>query len=252
MKNLNIGKFTSILPEWGRHLLKHVIITVRFYGKSRVCTVCGKSSRRFRRFGTVPRENAQCAYCGSLERHRFLWLFLTNKTDLFDGNQKKVLHVAPEPCLENRLRERIGVGYITADLFNSRAMVKMDITNIKYPDQSFDVVYCSHVLEHVQDDKQAIREFHRVLKKNGWAILLVPPISSGKTYEDPSIIAPEARLIAFGQKDHVRRYGKDYVDRLREAGFKIEVIEVNDIAAENEAILMGLTLSCGEIYYCTK
>jgi ubiquinone/menaquinone biosynthesis C-methylase UbiE len=131
-------------------------------------------------------------------------------------------------------------------------MVNMDITNINYPDQSFDVIYCCHVLEHVKDDKLAMKEFHRILKRNGWAILLVPPITTGKTFEDPSIVDPEARLMAFGQKDHVRRYGKDYVDRLREAGFKVEVTEVNDLVEKDEAILMGLTRSSGEIYYCIK
>ncbi len=127
----------------------------------------------------------------------------------------------------------------------------MDITNIEYPDQSFDVIYCSHVLEHVQDDKRAMREFFRVLKNNGWAILLVP-ITSEKTFEDPSIIEPLERLQAFGQENHVRRYGPDYVDRLCEAGFSVEVTKVNDLVQSNEAVKMGLTLASGEIYYCTK
>ncbi|MCL4743728.1 class I SAM-dependent methyltransferase [Candidatus Kuenenia sp.] len=128
----------------------------------------------------------------------------------------------------------------------------MDITNIQYPDQSFDVIYCSHVLEHVDDDKQAMREFFRVLKNSGWAILLVP-FTSEKTYEDPSIIEPAKRLKAFGQEDHVRRYGSDYVDRLREAGFIVKVTNVNDLVNGDEAVRMGLTPASGEIYYyCTK
>jgi predicted SAM-dependent methyltransferase len=225
---------------------------VRYYGNKRFCTVCGKSSRRFRHFGLVPRADAQCAHCGALERHRFLWLYLTKKTDLFDGREKQVLHVAPEPCFVSRLKERIGDGYVTADLEDPRVMVNMDVTNITYPDQSFDVIYCSHVLEHVPDDKRALGEFHRVLKDNGWAILLVPPITAEKTFEDPTIVDADARAIAFGQKDHVRRYGKDYIDRLRETGFEVEVTEVKDFVEENEAIKMGLTHSSGEIYYCTK
>ncbi len=162
-----------------------------------------------------------------------------------------MLHVSPENCLEKRLKQLLGNNYVTADLENPRAMEKMDVTDIKHTDQSFDVIYCSHVLEHVDNDKKALKEFHRVLKENGWAILLVP-ITADRTFEDPSIIDPEQRLKVFGQKDHVRRYGPDYVDRLREAGFKVEVTVVKDLVSNNEAKLMGLSAASGEIYYCTK
>jgi ubiquinone/menaquinone biosynthesis C-methylase UbiE len=173
------------------------------------------------------------------------------KTDLFDGLPKKMLHVAPEHCLEPLLKKRLGNNYITADLVDPCAMVKMDITDIQYPDESFDVIYCSHVLEHVQDDRRAMREFHRVLKADGWAILLVP-ITAKVTFEDPSIVEPSERLKAFGQEDHVRRYGPDYVDRLREAGFKVAVTRVGDLFEENDVIRMGLGPASGEIYHCTK
>ena len=249
-----MSTLASMLPERVKNPLRRVRDVARlvpYYGKGRFCPVCGKSSRRFRQFGIVPRDNAQCAHCGALERHRLLWLFVSTRTDLFDGAAKKMLHVAPETCLESRFMQRLGDNYLTADLFNASAMVKMDITNIEYPDQSFDVIYCSHVLEHVQDDRKAMREFCRVLKSNGWAILLVP-ITAEETYEDPSIVEPEERLKAFGQADHVRRYGPEYVDRLREAGFRVEVTKINDLVQNDEAIRMGLTSAAGEIYYCTK
>jgi SAM-dependent methyltransferase len=124
-------------------------------------------------------------------------------------------------------------------------MVKMDITNIEYDNQSFDVIYCGHVLEHVQDDRRAMREFHRVLRRNGWAILLVP-ITAEETFEDPSIVDPKQRLEAFGQEDHVRRYGPDYIDRLCEAGFKVDVAKVEDLVDKDDAIRMGLTLRVGK------
>ena len=162
-----------------------------------------------------------------------------------------MLHVAPEQCFESRLKERLGDNYLTADLRGPHAMVQMDVTDIKYPDESFDVVYCSHVLEHVQEDKKAMREFYRVLKRDGWAILLVP-ITAEETFEDPSIIESQERLKAFGQEDHVRRYGPDYVSRLREAGFRVEVTKVHDLVQQDEAIRMGLTPASGEIYFCTK
>lgn len=231
--------------------VRDIARSVPYYGKGRFCPVCGKSSRRFRQFGIVPRGDAECVHYGALERHRLLWLFVSTRTDLFDGTTKKMLHVAPETCLESKLKQRLGDNYLTADLFNAAAMVKMDITDIEYPDQSFDVICCSHVLEHVQDDRKAMREFCRVLKSNGWAILLVP-ITAEETFENPSIVEPEERLKAFGQADHVRRYGPDYVDRLREAGFSVEVTKVNDLVQNDEAIRLGLTSAAGEIYYCTK
>ena len=130
-------------------------------------------------------------------------------------------------------------------------MVKMDITDIQYPDESFDVIYCSHVLEHVVDDRKAMSEFRRVLKSDGWAILLVP-ITVETTYEDPSIVDPAERLKHFGQDDHVRRYGKDYVERLRAAGFKVSVSNASDLCQEPEVLQMGLTPASGEIFFCTK
>ena len=247
-------RLASIIPNILVGPLRTVRSHVRaipYYGNGRFCPVCGKSFRRFRRYGTVPREDAECAYCGALERHRLLWLYLTNKSDLFDGKPKKMLHIAPEPWFESRFRKRLGANYITADLFDPRAMVRMDVTDIKYQRQSFDVIYCSHVLEHVQDDRRAMREFHRVLKANGWAILLVP-ITAKETFEDASIIGAKERLRVFGHEDHVRNYGPDYIDRLQDAGFKVEVTRINDFVENNDAVRMGLTSVGGEIYRCTK
>ena len=199
----------------------------------------------------MPRDDAMCTRCGALERHRFLWIYLDRCTDLFDGRPKRMLHVAPERCFEPRLKKRLGENYITADLINPHAMVRMDITDIQYPDESFDIICCSHVLEHVLDDRLAMREFYRVLKPKGWAILLVP-ITADETFEDPSIIDRRERLKLFGQEGHVRRYGPDYVDRLREAGFKVTINKVSDLFERDDAIFMGLNRTSGEIYFCTK
>lgn len=228
-----------------------MVLALPYRGKGRFCPVCGQSSRRFKRFGVVPREDAQCAHCGALERHRLLWLFMQQKTNFFDGTPKKMLHVAPEPALESRFEKQLGPNYLSADLFNPRAMVKMDIVNINYSDESFDVIYCSHVLEHVHDDIRAMRELFRVLSSDGWAILLVP-ITSEKTFEDVSITDPTERLKVFGQEDHVRKYGPDYADRLRNAGFTVQITRVSDFVDSKEATTMGLTSASGEIYYCTK
>lgn len=222
-----------------------------YTGTARWCPVCESSSRRFREFGTTKRAGAQCVRCRALERHRFFWLYVTQRTNLFDGNRKRVLHVAPERCLEPRLKNRLGESYMTADLQNPRAMVTMDITDIDYADRTFDVILCNHVLEHVDDDRRAMREFYRVLKDDGWAIMLVP-ISGNKTYEDPSIVDPAERYKAFGQSDHVRIYGADFADRLSEAGFRVHVSDVQDVADDEEAVRLGLTQASDPIFFCTR
>jgi hypothetical protein len=254
MREDRMGKSVSRLQHSVRTRLKplrDLVVAIAYCGKARWCPVCGKWSRRFRAFGKIRRRDAKCPHCGSLERHRFVWLYFTEKTDLFDERAKKMLHVAPEEWFAPRIKKRLGKGYITADLMDRRAMVKMDVTDIKYPDETFDVIYCSHVLEHVQDDRRAMREFFRVLKRGGWAILIVP-IDADKTIEDPSIVDPAERLRVFGQEDHVRRYGPDYVDRLRDAGFAVTVQRVADLAEGDRATRMGLTPASGAIFHCTK
>lgn len=243
---LGIIDSSRLLVRAVRNKLRHVPYT----GTGRFCPVCRRESRKFGVAGIHARHDAKCMYCGAVERHRLTWVYFEKKTDLFDGKEKQMLHVAPEPIFERQLRQHVGDGYLTADLYNPRAMVKMDITDIQYPDESFDVVYCSHVLEHIPDDLRAMRELRRVLKKDGWAILLVP-IAAKKTYEDPSITSPSDRLAHFGQSDHVRKYGPDYVDRLIEAGFEVRISAPTDFLTDEEIEIMGIDTS-ENIYFCTK
>jgi SAM-dependent methyltransferase len=247
-------KILSVPPPWIEDMLRSLrrgIYSILYRGNTRWCPVCGKSSSKFRASGSPRRQDARCIHCDALERHRFVWLFFQRMTDLFDGKSKTILHVAPERCFESRFRKNFGNDYITADLFDRHVMVRMDITAIPYPDNSFDVIYCSHVLEHVSDDKKALREFYRTLKPNGWAVLLVP-ITATKTFEDPSIENPAERLKYFGQDDHLRQYGPDFIERVAEAGLKIKALSVSDIVDKDTATRMGLTSESGNIYYCTK
>lgn len=223
--------------------------SVFYSGQARYCSVCEKSSRKFVRHGVARRPDAKCMRCGALERHRFVWLFFKRRTNLFNDKSKKMLHFAPVPFLEKSLRKYFKEGYLTADLYDPKAMIKMDITDIQYPDNSFDVIYCSHVLEHVPDDKQAMRELRRVLKPDGWAMLLVP-IMADETFEDPSITDPKERLKYFGQEDHVRAYGPDFSGRLKEAGFEVEVVYPDSLLSDDEIERMGITEGAGEIFYC--
>ena len=198
------------MPESIRLHINRVRRIIRYIPKmgiNRYCPVCKMLSKEFAEIGPE-RKNAYCMYCHSLERNRLVWLYFKEKTDLFNGHYKKMLHVAPEYAFEGIIGKYVGKGYISSDLSN-RGHVQMDITNIQYPDESFNIIYCSHVLEHVPNDKQAIREFFRVLKVDGWAIILVPIIGE-KTYENPQITSHAEREKYFGQYDHIRRYGFDF------------------------------------------
>lgn len=198
------------------------VLGVFYAGSNVTCPVCGKSFRKFLPYGRLnPRPNALCPSCLSLERHRLIWLYLQERTNFFKA-KLEVLHIAPEACFIHRFEEQHGNGYITADIESPLAKVKMDIHQIPFPENTFDAVLCNHVLEHVQDDVKAMREIYRVLKPGGFSILQVPffnPVPE-KTFEDRSITDPRQREKAFGQDDHVRKFGKDYAQRLERAGLK--------------------------------
>ena len=226
------------------------IAKILYAGSTRYCPICGNHVRKFLPFGNPPRSQARCPVCNSLERHRLDWLLFSRETDLFDGVPKSMLHVAPEEFLTSRLRRIKNLDYISADLFNPLAMVKMDITMIDYPDNTFSVIYCSHVLEHVPDDHKAIAELYRVLKPDGWAVLQVP-ISSESTYENPAITEPAEREKHFGQRNHVRRCGPDYIERMRSAGFVAERLDTTDVLQESECMKMGIQMG-RLIFFCRK
>lgn len=239
------------LPRWIKDPLRRCRDFFYGTGHGRICPICGRSSRKFRPYGLVPRKDAVCVHCHASERHRFLGVYLDKFPGALAGASGRFLHVAPEPCLAKRFREAFGGRYVTGDLFDPSADLKMDVTDIPCPDGAFDLIYCGHVLEHVADDRKAMREFHRVLGDAGCAILTVP-ISGAKTVEDPSVRAPEDRERAFGQWDHVRSYGLDIQDRLAQAGFSVQVVRVGDVATADEARRMGLTEASGELFVCTK
>jgi len=234
--------------------IKTILKKLLYFGFRYYCPLCSSKLRAFKSFGRAERTNALCPVCGALERHRVIWLLLKRKTNLLDAKSKILLHIAPEKCL-SKLFERIeNLEHITADLNDPNVKLKMDITDISFPDNSFDIILCSHVLEHVEDDRKALSEFHRTLKPGGWALIVVP-ITSEKTFEDKSVTDPEKRTELFGQHDHLRRYGKDFIDRLSEAGFIVKTYCARDILDENEITKTGLAgskiLNC-PLYLCTK
>lgn len=206
----------------------------------------GKSFRRFLPYGYEnPRENVLSPSTLSLERHRLLWLYLKERTNFFKKTQK-VLHFAPEQAFYKRFREMHGLDYTTTDLNSPLADVKADICDLPFADHSFDVILCNHVLEHIPDDHKAMKELHRVMKPGGWGIFQVPQdLKREHTFEDNTITDKRERARIFGQYDHVRIYGRDYFDRLRAVGFKVE--EVDYTAGLSSAEIERYRVAKGEI-----
>ena len=209
------------------YLVKPIIA---FYLKGDTYTdpIDGNSFRKFLPYGySKQRKNALSPSTLSLERHRLMWLFLKNETSFFTSSQKiKTLHIAPEQCFLKIFKKQKNLDYITSDLESPIADVKADICNLPFKDDSFDVVFCNHVLEHIPDDKKAMQELFRVLKKGGFGVFQIPQdMSRENTFEDASITDKEERTKIFGQYDHVRVYGRDYFNKLRSVGFKVEEVD---------------------------
>lgn len=195
----------------------------------------GRDYRKFLPYGyEKQRPNALSPGTLSLERHRLMWLYLKNETDFFNENLK-VLHIAPEQSFYKKFKKLKNIDYLTCDLNSPLADIKADIQNLPFEDNSFDVIFCNHVLEHVNDDKKALSELYRVMKKGGWGIFQVPiRYQLEKTFEDPSITDKNERIEKFGQYDHVRVYGMDYYQTLSNAGFKVEKINLTQKLTEEE------------------
>ncbi len=250
-----ISFFLRHVPRKYLQLFSHVVLKVVsvFYIGSKVeCPVCTHRFRKFLPYGRKARENALCPNCLSLERHRLIWLFLHEKTSFFEKEQD-VLHIAPELCFIERFEAVHKDRYITADLESPLAKIKLDIHRMPLDSSSFDVVFCNHVMEHVENDYQAMGEIYRVLRPGGFAIVQIPlfhPLPDS-TYEDASITDPAEREKHFGQDDHVRLYGKDYADRLRSVGF--DVVEDPFVMQMPAADQQRYALPTDEmIFFCKK
>ncbi|MGA2297328.1 MAG: methyltransferase domain-containing protein [FCB group bacterium] len=260
------------------YFIHYKIRSIFYSGRKYTCPICKSNFRKFLPSGDGQRKNIKCPGCSSFERHRLLWLYLQEKTDLFTeqknektfpkgslGTRLKLLDIAPSRALQNRFIKYQNIDYHSADLSSDLARYKFDITNIPLPDESFDCILCSHVLEHIEDDVKAMKELFRVLKQDGWVIFQVPvdnkldatieeiplnlPLTKGEKISKADL--EMQRLKLFGQKDHVRIYGKDFGNRLREAGFN--VVEDDFAKGLSNDIIDTYRLNIDEIlYYCTK
>jgi SAM-dependent methyltransferase len=195
------------------------------WGSQRYCPACGSHSRRFGTYGSPPRPDARCLICNSSERERAQVLTLQSEVlpKLRAKPHLRVLHIAPEPGVARVLRSIPGVSYMSGDFAPGRAMAVMDLTALPLSDGAADLIFVSHVLEHIPDDRRAISELFRVLSPGGIAFVEVPVLRL-KTFEDPRVERPEERLRVFGQTDHVRICGLDYGDRLRNVGFEVTTL----------------------------
>lgn len=217
-----------------------------FKGDTYEDPIDGKSFRSFLPYGYEnPRENVLSPSTLSLERHRLLWLFLKENTDFFSA-KLHVLHFAPEQAFYKRFRNLSNLNYVTTDLNSPLADVKADICNLPFEDNTFDVILCNHVLEHIPDDTKAMQELYRILKPGGWGIFQIPQdLDREHTFEDNSIVDKVERAKIFGQYDHVRIYGRDYFEKLRTIGFKVD--EVDFTAQLSQEKIMRYRLIKGEI-----
>lgn len=221
-------KILNIIP---RPVLIRISLMVKplldlFYrGKRFTDPINGKSYRKFLPYGYAQvRENVLSPGTLSLERHRLLWLYFESE-NIF-SKELKVLHFAPEQAFHKRFKKIKNWDYTTTDLNSPLADVQADICDLPFSDDTFDLIICNHVLEHIPNDTRAMKELYRILKPGGKAILQVPyDKNKEKTFEDNSITDPKERTKIFGQYDHVRVYGMDYFDKLKSIGFQVDAVD---------------------------
>ena len=241
-------KYLQLVSHFG---LK--VLSVFYQGKNVTCPVCSSTFRKFLPYGrNAGRDNALCPNCLALERHRLMQLYLQRKTNFYQANLK-VLHVAPEYCFIDRFEQLKNLDYITADIESPLAKVKMDIHHIPFAENTFDVAFCNHVMEHVDNDIVAMSELHRVLKPGGWAIIQSPQDwTRASTFEDPTITNPKDREKHYWQDDHLRLFGRDYGQRLQKGGFEVtEDRFVMDELTPQEVKQYALPAN-EVIYFCRK
>lgn len=226
---MNLARFGRRLKRW-----------TEVIGFKYQCPMCSYPMGAFKPFGKDAkvltekqvvgggrRESAKCHICGCLDRERLIYKYLVQSTSYLENNAK-ILHFAPETVLSRKIREVASPSnYITADITPGRADKEIDMTDIPYEDETFDLIIANHILEHIPDDKKAMSELLRVLKSNTAIGILQVPISlnNAHTEEDLTLDSDEKRLAAYGQEDHVRIYGQDYPDKLRNAGFQVTVVD---------------------------
>lgn len=231
--------------------IKHISLGVYYTGNRFECSCCGWRFRQLLTYGNPARSDAQCPRCRSLERHRWLMLYLRQKI-ASSPKRQKLLHFAPASALGNKLANHSKIAYYGTDVINASQYdlhLQMDIHQLAIAPESIDIIICNHVLEHIPDDHLAMRELFRILKPKGWMIASVPIRLDQPTYEDATIQSPQARLKAYGQHDHVRFYGYDFPDRLENAGFNVTMEQV---ASMEQHLIDRYRLNSDEVFFIAE
>tara|TARA_R110002074_G_scaffold57077_4_gene140449 strand:+ start:7017 stop:7781 length:765 start_codon:yes stop_codon:yes gene_type:complete len=246
--------FLNLIPRPILISLSYVvkpIFKIYYSGNTYEDPIDGHTFRSFLPYGYEnPRENVLSPSTLSLERHRLLWLFLKKETNFFTA-PLKVLHFAPEQAFYKRFKKLKNLDYTTTDLNSPLADVKADICNLPFEENTFDVLFCNHVLEHIPDDTKAMSELYRVLKPGGWGIFQIPQdLKREKTFEDNTITDKVERAKIFGQYDHVRIYGRDYFNKLRTIGFTVNEVDYTKLLTPDE--INRYRLATGEIIPLVK
>lgn len=262
----------GLVPERYRMLRFTLYEKARYYpemvfslGHRLECPFCGWHFRRFRPAGFHYRVIVEkqvigghwhrdnvCPRCMSNARERLAYLYLQERTSVFQ-QPSLLLHVAPEPQLAAVLKRAPNIRYVSADLFEAGVMSRFDVQQMPFRDETFDVVVCNHVMEHVGDDAVAMREVRRILKPGGWAMLQVPiALALDRTIEDPEARTDQERIDRFGQEDHVRLYSRpDYIGRLRAAGFAVTADDYAQSLGSEKVARFGLVQE-EEVFICHK
>lgn len=219
--------------------IRQLLTRLKYLGSAVECPYCGWKGRAFYPHPEPhPRPNAYCPKCYAKERHRLMLLYLERNLDI-NNRMLTILEIAPGPYSIRFFSSFPNIRYFTIDLESSLAMCLADIGHLPLPDHTFDLVICYHVLEHIQDDRGAMAELYRVLKHHG-TLLVQVPILGEITDEAPDVTDPQERLRRFGQDDHVRTYGLDFNDRLRNTGFIVNLSDFAAHLAPEEVRLYGL------------
>jgi SAM-dependent methyltransferase len=188
-----------------------------------------------------------------LERTRLLLFYIKNETDLLTA-KRKLLHFAPENSLLPILKRAKNLDYYSADINPDYADLQIDITDIPFPDDTFDYIICAHVLGYVPDEKKAVEEMYRVLKPDG--IVLVQTLmnlDNPHTFETPDADTPAKRLQYYSEDDVIRLHGMDVAERLQAGGFLVETIDYRK--AMGEEIYQRYSLGDGKrelIFKCMR
>jgi hypothetical protein len=246
---------TRFIPRHHLQRVAHLLLrmlSVFYRGNRFEDPITGITYRKLLPYGRItPRQNALAPDSLSLERHRLIWLYLRQETNFFT-DQLRFLHLAPEYCFLKRFRSLPNIDYVTGDLVSPWADLHFDAHEMPFDDASFDVVMANHLLEHVDNDHKVMSECYRILRTGGWGIFQVPiDYNNAATLEDKSTTDPAERERLYWQRDHVRLYGRDYPERLRQAGFTVTEDDFQSRLGEDLA--RRYAFMPGErVYFCRK